>query len=413
MADDKHDSVIEAATAKVAEPAVDTTATTAKADDGKHKTSHPRASGAHRTHSGGSKTAVTLAVLAILAAGASGGGMYWMWMQMQRLQQDEAQRAEGVVSSVRNDMAQLRTDIIASQQTLENQASQSVTQAVERLVEATSRQQRIEQEQEALRISLEGVYARIGNTNRGWMLREADYLLQVANHRLKLERDLPTAIEALRLADLRLKSVGDPALLNVRETIAAEIGSLERYSAPDRVAISSTLAALSTQIVELPLRGKWQPEAQRQASSAEQSHRFDELPSMIWESLKQLIVVRVNDRPVEPTLPPEKSAFLYQNLQLKLEQARLALMQHDTTLYRSNLHDTQRWIKGHFNMDAPPVRAMLAKLNELDVTELNPALPDISASLRTLHTVLPRIKADGSRIGGGNAFPPVAAAGGK
>lgn len=349
----------------------------------------------------GGGLAATLAVLALLGAGGAGGGVYWLWQQMDQQLRAQNQQAQSTVASIRSEMESLRSDIASSQQQLETEAKQSVNQAVEQLTAATGRQERNEKAQEALRASLEGLYARIGNTTRAWMLKEADYLLQIGNHRLQLERDLDTAAEALRLADSRIGAIGEPALLEVREAIASEIAALETFPAPDRIAMSLSLSELADRVTQLPLVGKVQPEqmlSDTEEAGKLEADSWENLPTAVWDAMKELVVVRVNDRPVEPLLPPEKVSFLYQNLQLKLEQARLALLQYDTELYQSNLHAAQQWIKDYYDTEAGDVQAVITKLDNLVTTNLAPALPDISGSLRMLRNVAARIKLDSGKV---------------
>ena len=359
---------------------------------------HPHKTRHRQSHKGGGLSA-TLAVLALLTAGGAGGGVYWLWKQIDVQLQTQNRIAANTVNDIRDEMENLRSEIISSQHTLENQASESVTQAVEKLMAATSRQERNEQAQEALQASLEGLYARIGNTSRGWMVREADYLLQIANHRLQLEHDLDTAVEALRLADSRLGAIGEPALLNVRAAIAAEITALQMYPAPDRVAMSLALEELANKVETLPLKGKLHPEEMLSERKSEGSlaDSWENLPTAVWEAMKQLVVVRVNDKPLEPLMQPEKVSFLYQNLQLKLEQARLALLQYDTELFRGNVQASQLWIRSYFNDQMPEVQNAVTTLQTMATAELAPPLPDISGSLRMLRNVASRLKLDNGK----------------
>jgi len=362
--------------------------------------SHPHKQTKHRRTKHGGGLAATLAVVALLGAGGAGGGVYWLWQQMEQQLQSQLQEAESTVTSMRGEMERLRSDINSSQQALETESKQSVDQAVAQLNTAVSRQEHNEKAQAALQASLEGLYARIGNTTRAWMLKEADYLLQIGNHRLQLERDVDTAAEALRLADSRINAIGEPALLQVREAIASEIASLEAFPAPDRIAMSLSLSQMAERVRQMPLMGKVQPEQLLSGASEVGSLEADswqQLPAAIWAAMKELVVVRVNDRPVEALLPPEKVSFLYQNLQLKLEQARLALLQYDTQLYRSNLAAAQEWIKSYYNMEDAQVQAAVTKLNTLAAVDLAPALPDISGSLHLLRNVAARIKLGGNK----------------
>ncbi|NIR97783.1 MAG: enzyme of heme biosynthesis, partial [Gammaproteobacteria bacterium] len=65
--------------------------------------------------------------------------------------------------------------------------------------------------------SLEALHTELGRGRREWAIAEIEYYLRIANQRLQLLRDVDTATTALKLADQRLRALGDPALYEVRQ----------------------------------------------------------------------------------------------------------------------------------------------------------------------------------------------------
>ena len=86
--------------------------------------------------------------------------------------------------------------------------------------------------------AIEELSARTEAPQRGWARSEALYLLELAQRRLELERDVRTAIVAMEHADARLSTLRDPALGEVRRLIAAELGALRAVPVPDLPAAS-------------------------------------------------------------------------------------------------------------------------------------------------------------------------------
>ncbi len=358
---------------------------------------------------GGGGAAGFFAFLALLVGLGAGGGVYMTWQQVQQMEgkvldaqaiaEQAAQKAGSIVDQVQADIAAVRSEVNTKIDAATEELSAKQAHFDEAVAKISKQALRAEQASQAMQASLEGLYERIGNTTREWMVREAEYLLKVANNRLLLERDVMTAIAALKSADQRLKAVGDPALFEVREAIASEVTALERLSLPDRAGIAMSLGQIADQIENLPLLARMQPEVDTSAAQATEAPAsaqgetwWESLYLSVWNALKGLVTVRFNDRPVEALLPPEKASFLYQNLKLKLEQARLALLQYDKALYQANLEGAIAWLREYYDVDSGEVQNVIAKLESLKNTDIAPTLPDVSTSLRVLHNVAARLK---------------------
>ena len=109
-----------------------------------------------------------------------------------------------------------------------------------------------------------------------WRLAEAEYLLRLANHQVRMERDIRTALDLLRSADSLLKDLDDFTLYEVRATLAAELRHLEQAPVINRSDIYLRLDAAKRQLSALSLAlPKFQLHASAAApdTSAVESHR--------------------------------------------------------------------------------------------------------------------------------------------
>ncbi|HEY9198756.1 MAG TPA: uroporphyrinogen-III C-methyltransferase, partial [Gammaproteobacteria bacterium] len=247
--------------------------------------------------------------------------------------------------------------------------------------------------QAGLEDALGVVRAQVSRSHADWMLAEVQYLLQVANLRAQLERDVPTAIAALTSADQRLQALSDPGFTGVREEIARERSALQAVAVPDLPGIALTLDTLAADVEQLPFKDA-QVHAPRTAAPADAGTQADgqsgwtqrtrQFLANVWEALRSLVVVRRNDMPVGPLLAPEQQFFLYENLRLQLATARLAALQGETEIYRASLKTAGAWLESHFDMQAAPVAAARSELARLAGLDIRPSLPDLSASLRLL-----------------------------
>jgi len=384
----------------------------------------------------GSGFASTLATFAFLLSVAAGGGIYWMWEQMnlekqgsasaiaqlqQQLQaemtksqqaiRNEVNEAQATIKSENNQTQQaISTELTTKSMAIESLAKEiesaaaakisaaesNLTAAQAELGQANASIKETQKRQESLETSLEAVYARIGNTSREWVIAEADYLLKVANHRLQLEQDVTTSIQALTLADKRINSLSDPALNEVRNVIAQELISLQTLPIPDQAGVSMQLSELQDQVDQLPLTARTMPthadSTEFQADNAMEVESWEALPVAILDVLKGMVAVNYNDKPLEPLLSPEQVKNLHENLKLKLEQARMVLLRGDEKLYSANMELAINWTSKHFNTEEVSTKKFLDALNYLKTKQVVLKTPDISSSLRTLRKVAKRLE---------------------
>jgi uroporphyrin-3 C-methyltransferase len=276
------------------------------------------------------------------------------------------------------------------QQAMTQQLSSELGQLQQAHAELQKQLQSADLAQKGMALELEKV-AKLaedrGKTPVYWRVAEVEYLLKVANSRVRLEHDANTALTALSDADQRLKAEGDPGLIPIRQQITAEINALRGVQNPDIAGLSLQLNELVARIKDLPLIGFKLAEAAVDTPTTKAAD-WRELPKALWQDILSLVVIRHREQPIEPMLPPDQQQYLAQNLSLKLEQSRLALLRRDTAVFRRNLVEAQEWIERYFDKEATAVQQVQTQLSQLASVELQPVLPDISGSLRGLRAWL-------------------------
>lgn len=343
-----------------------------------------------QTHGKGSSASPLPLVLALLAIAGLAGGGYWSWKEQQSLRQQldtaiaqttssletRIANQESALKTERNALAQLKQGFEAQQATFEAQKGQFEEE-----------RKRLKQREAQIRAELEGVHRRIGRSSSQWMAAEAEYLIRVANHRLRLERDITTALTALEGADGRLQATNDPIWTDVREALASEMAALRTLAKVDTIGLTVSLASLAKRVDQLRLTGAQPltPGSQQLAEGVKvEGFSVQDLLQQGWNGFRSLMIVRRHDEPVTAMMPPEQRYFVYQNLRLQLEAARLAVLRADPGLYQSSLATTQAWIKEFIILEDPEAQAILEEVSNLSKVDIRPNLPDISASLRLL-----------------------------
>mgnify|MGYP001083277984 CR=1 FL=1 len=243
--------------------------------------------------------------------------------------------------------------------------------------------------QENLRNNLTNIVRNNQHLRNDWLMAEAEYLVNIANHRLILEKDVTTAAVALKAADARLAEVADPALLYIRKILAKDLQTLANIPKIDLAGLSVSLSALTNNIPNLPLRTP-DPKThklnkEKKTPSSSEVKGLNELPAAIWKDIKSLIVIRNHQKPLEPLLAPNQHFFLIQNLALLLEQSRLALLNGHNEIYQERLSTTEKWINQYFDTEHNVTRNMLASIHELQKFDIDPTLPDISSTYSAIN----------------------------
>ncbi len=247
--------------------------------------------------------------------------------------------------------------------------------------------------QQELLSSLQAVRKRAEQERDAWKLTEAEYLLKVASRRLSLEQDIRGAIAALEAADKNLAETDDPRWMPVRKAISAAVAELNSLPKPDIEGSAVTIASLEKNIDQLPLP---QPERHLQSttldtSALSHSEDLQTWGSKMWDEVKKLVVIRRGDKPATIALmPPDQAEYLRQNLHLKLENARYALLRNNPKLFMENLRTAQEWIETHFDTKAAATQGMLESLQKLQKMEFPQTLPDISTPLEQLRKLRKR-----------------------
>ncbi len=335
----------------------------------------------------GGKAAIVVSVVlfALLLAGA------WYWHQyryvpaLTTLAEDVAGAGAG--------QASLAAELAATRAGIDNVGAE----AAGALAAADALGAKIDsavQGQADLRRSVSALYEKETQTSVDWVLAEAEYLVLAATQRLALERDIETAIAALRAADQRLRSADHPDLIPIRDQLIKDITALEGVNRADVEGLALYLAKTIDQVDDLPTK----PIAEEVTPFATvrdgeyAAADWRRLGYAIWSDLVDLVEVKDADLPDSVLFDPELRYFLRQNLKLELASARLAVLRRDRANLAASAGLIKRLFEAYYDESDAGVKSIKARLDEAVTLELKPQLPNISGSL----DVIRRQRADRS-----------------
>ena len=309
-------------------------------------------------------------IFLILIGGLMAGGVY-LWKELQQTKSDLAELGSNVQAQVG-----LMNGNIATMAAMED--------AIRQLGQKQSEQSD----------ALVSLYRDIHGDNEDWAIAEVEYLLIIAMHRLLLEEDVISALAAMEAADLRLKNLGDPGLLPVRQQLVSDMNQLRAVNNADIAGMAIYLAELVDLAADLPLNS----EVITKAALSSDENQIDvglaaepfwkKIPRLLWQEIKSLVVIKRTGEAKQTLLLPGEEYFLTQNLRLELESARLSVLRADTGNLRASIVLIQSWLNQYFDTNDSAVINVMDTLDQMQQIELKPTLPDISSSVETLRAYL-------------------------
>ncbi|MGM0564876.1 MAG: uroporphyrinogen-III C-methyltransferase [Pseudomonadota bacterium] len=244
----------------------------------------------------------------------------------------------------------------------------------ERLDEIKTANHSQEQRLEALDELLSEVARDANRDQRDWVLAEVRYLMNMANSRLQLLRDVDSAIAALKGADRRLAELNDPAYFATRQTLASEITALQAVGAIDSNGIALKLMGISKLVGRLPPATIVVSDDPADAAEAEAAGQH------WWGDIVRWLGIRRTDRPYFVPSKQEEVFYADQLLRLEIEAARHAVLRFDRDDYQQRIDSALNIIKSYYEPDSSLVEMIRNELRGLAGSVVFPELPDISQS---------------------------------
>lgn len=238
--------------------------------------------------------------------------------------------------------------------------------------------------------------SRLKNTSKeDWKLAEAEYLVRLANQRLLMEKDISGAEQLLVSADTILAEMKDPILFDTRRALAKDIQALKSTPSFDLEGVYLQLDALSSLVNNLPQKepSKLFSQTTEQVASENLNETGEvsyakALAQDIWQTLKSLVVINYNSKPIKPLLPPTEYQQLITGIQLQVNVAQLALMKQESSVYQIALEHIANAVNEHFDIDSAAVSGYLTSLTALQQINVSPELPLPRGSLASMKDLM-------------------------
>lgn len=345
---------------------------------------------ATKSNSGGRFFIALVSFLALLLAGAGIAAGYKAWLELnKRIDQASVDR-----QSIAHEVATIDESIKLQnfKSEIEDKVS-SINQTVSTISNQIDKQAVVQKNIES---ATQEALQQVNRSQLGWGLKETEHVLRMANHRLRIERDVQGTIAALKAVSSRLHELNDPRLLPVRESVTKQVGKLKNFPYPDWVGISlhldNLLAGLKQNIIK---NAKRQQTEQKNESESENEPDTEELSAWgklvdgVRNSINDSIKVTRDEQKLKIFINQQESLQAYEFLRTKLLGAKYAVASRDDDAYHQELEAALAWLQSTDTLNDK--NDIIAELSELNNINLEPQLPDITEAnsllIETMETI--------------------------
>ncbi len=312
------------------------------------------------------------------------------------------------------------------------QQGQVAREAQARVAEAVTKLAAVEAklaESQSQQAALEALYQDLSRNRDDWALTEIEQTLGIASQQLQLAGNVRGALVALQNADARLGRADKTQFIGVRRALQKDIDRLKNLPFIDTSGLALRLDAVIAGADTLPLifdergqgaaasaprpaasdagtqaskppsaaggkTGKDGAEGQDGKSSARAAPAAPAAPAPpsawqrlrddAWEQFRQLIRIRDIGDADPVLLNPSQTFFVRENLKLKLLNARIALLQRNEALFKSDVDTAIVWLNRYVDVRSRNGAAALTSLRSLSSSAISIELPNLAESINAV-----------------------------
>lgn len=310
------------------------------------------------------------------------------------------ERIDQVEKSVTQQFGEVTTDLSQSGEAIELLQKQTTTiakQAAPLAEQSKSLEAYAMQLQAQLAESINARSAQFGQTAAKWHEQEFASILSAVEHNLAWTGDTAQAVEGLSLLGGQL---GDAKYAPVTEQLNSALTALKAVPVLDLDRTYSQLAALSSQVIDLPFMQDTALRLQKPKSasidSAQVAKEATQLSSLksagkkLFADLGNLVKIQNIDKTPSVKLDFKAKFMVNESMRLNLKAAQLAILSKNENLFKVELSAAVTAAGEYFDPAAEQVSKWTEEVNDLSLLQLRPTIPDISGVKAAFDKVVAR-----------------------
>lgn len=249
----------------------------------------------------------------------------------------------------------------------------------------------------------------ISENHYNWIINESDYLINLIAIHIILNGNISSAIESLEILDNRLSFLQYPEIVNLRKSIRADLLNITQKNYVDITSASLDVDYISNVIDKLPsyidniiVNNK---NDNILINNDIQDIKKNQNTHITWyrnilDDIKNSAINLVSVRKIKGDFlqlsSPDQIFFVKENMKLKLQDARIALLNRNEVIYKSDLNFVKNYIDKYFDINSKIVQDTDKKLDKLLSLDLK--LPSINDLLGTTLNAIKNFKNDNYKI---------------
>ena len=291
------------------------------------------------------------------------------------------------VSSMQEQLARQSADASSKSveaRTLARQADTQVRDALGKLAALDGRVSDLA----AYRIQMEELVQSVARNRDANLAAELESALRVAQDQAQLTGSVQPLLAALRSTERRVAASNDPRLAPVARAAAQDLERVKNANITDTAGLLARIDQLLRQVDELPVANA----VGRQRSGTPLHERAQPAPTTWWErwgrsvldEARDLLRVSRIERPEASMLSPDQAFFVRENLKLRLQGARLALLARQYEAARADLAAAAASLGTWFDPASRRTQAAATLLQRLRAETHDATLPRVDDTLVAL-----------------------------
>ena len=226
-----------------------------------------------------------------------------------------------------------------------------------------------------------------------WSIREAEFLLNLANRKLILERDIPSSIALIEDVDSFIVASGYQNVIPLRESLSRALANLRAFVQVDKEGIFIKIESMKASVERIEVKGLKNPINPVSGASTEFEdieYPTAELNSLV-SFLSNIFVWREWENTSDLVLISSERAIAKQRLHLLLEQAQHGLISQNGIVYKQSLIGFKDLFFMLATRQSALEKALMAELDDLAAINIEPEMPSLTEPLQLMNQLKSRL----------------------
>ena len=227
-----------------------------------------------------------------------------------------------------------------------------------------------------------------------WHIREAEFLLNLANRKLTLEKDINSSIALIEHADSSIVASGDRNVIPLRESLSRALVNLRAFVQVDKEGIFIQIESIKTIVKGIEVKGLKNPDSpiSEVSTEFEDMEYPDSVLNSIVSFLSNIFVWREWENPSDVILISHQRAIAKQRLHLLLEQAQHGLVSQNGMVYKQSLIGFKELFSMLVTRQSAAGEAIMVELDDLAAINIEPEIPSLTEPLQLMNQLKSRLQ---------------------